>query len=86
MRVITVAGLAMAAFLAGYSAATAVLDVARFDAGRIAGWGPDRITGFYTLYAILRGDWSTLGDAAPCPTRADGAAGDGHDRPLAEAL
>ena len=31
--------------------------------GRIDGWGPDPITGFYTLDALLRGDWETLGQA-----------------------
>jgi peptide/nickel transport system permease protein len=31
--------------------------------GRINGWGPDPITGFYTFDALLRGDWDTLGQA-----------------------
>ena len=31
--------------------------------GRIDGWGPDPITGFYTIDAVLRGDWETLGQA-----------------------
>ena len=31
--------------------------------GRIDGWGPDPITGFYTLDAVLRGDWDTLGQS-----------------------
>jgi len=65
VRVVTVAGLAMAAFW------LAILLQLLFSMwlgwtplqGRIDGWGPDPITGFYTLDAILRGDWSTLGDA-----------------------
>ncbi len=28
--------------------------------GRIDGWGPDPITGFYTVDAVLRGEWDTL--------------------------
>jgi ABC-type dipeptide/oligopeptide/nickel transport system permease component len=31
--------------------------------GRIDGWGPDPITGFYTIDAVLRGDWETLGQS-----------------------
>ena len=31
--------------------------------GRIDGWGPDPITGFYTWMRLLRGDWQTLGQA-----------------------
>ena len=31
--------------------------------GRIDGWGPDPITGFFTVDAVLRGDWETLGQA-----------------------
>jgi peptide/nickel transport system permease protein len=65
VRVVTVAGLAMAAFW------LAILLQLLFSMwlgwtplqGRIDGWGPEPITGFYTLDAILRGDWSTLGDA-----------------------
>lgn len=65
VRLVTVAGLAMAAFW------LAILLQLLFSMwlgwmplqGRIDGWGPDPITGFYTLDAILRGDWSTLGDA-----------------------
>ena len=51
--------------LAGDPAAVAVLDVAGLTPvqGRIDGWGPDPITGFYTLDALLRGDWETLGQA-----------------------
>jgi ABC-type dipeptide/oligopeptide/nickel transport system permease component len=65
VRVITVAGLAMAAFW------LAILLQLLFSMwlgltpvqGRIDGWGPDPITGFYTLDAALRGDWATLGQA-----------------------
>lgn len=31
--------------------------------GRIGGWGPDEITGFYVIDSILAGDWQSLGDA-----------------------
>ncbi len=65
VRVITVAGLAMAAFW------LAILLQLLFSMwlgltpvqGRIDGWGPDPITGFYTVDAVLRGDWETLGQA-----------------------
>lgn len=63
VRLVTVAGLAMAAFW------LAILLQLLFSMqlgwtpvqGRIDGWGPDPITGFYTLDAILRGDYDTLG-------------------------
>jgi ABC-type dipeptide/oligopeptide/nickel transport system permease component len=65
VRVVTVAGLAMAAFW------LAILLQLLFSMwlgltpvqGRIDGWGPDPITGFFTLDAVLRGDWQTLGQA-----------------------
>jgi ABC-type dipeptide/oligopeptide/nickel transport system permease component len=65
VRLITVAGLAMAAFW------LAILLQLLFSMwlrltpvqGRIDGWGPDTITGFFTVDAILRGDWPTLFDA-----------------------
>ncbi len=65
VRLVTVAGLAMAAFW------LAILLQLLFSMwlgltpvqGRIDGWGPDPITGFYTIDAILRGDWETLGQA-----------------------
>ena len=65
VRVITVAGLAMAAFW------LAILLQLLFSMwlgltpvrGRIDGWGPDPITGFFTLDALLRGDAETLGQA-----------------------
>ncbi len=65
IRVVTIAGLAMAAFWLAillqllFSMTLNLLPVQ----GRIDGWGPDPITGFYTVDAILRGDWATLGDA-----------------------
>jgi ABC-type dipeptide/oligopeptide/nickel transport system permease component len=31
--------------------------------GRINGWGPDPITGLFTVDAVLRADWTTLGQA-----------------------
>ena len=65
VRVVTVAGLAMAAFW------LAILLQLLFSMwlgltpvqGRIEGWGPEPITGFYTIDALLRGDWETLGSA-----------------------
>ena len=65
VRIVTISGLAMAAFW------LAILLQLLFSMwlgltpvqGRIDGWGPDPITGFYTLDALLRGDWETLGEA-----------------------
>jgi peptide/nickel transport system permease protein len=62
VRVVTITGLAMAAFW------LAILLQLLFSMwlgltpvqGRIDGWGPDPITGFYTVDAVLRGDWETL--------------------------
>ena len=65
VRVLTISGLAMAAFWLAillqllFSMWLGVTPVQ----GRINGWGPDPITGFYTLDALLRGDWDTLGQA-----------------------
>lgn len=64
VRVVTVAGLAMAAFW------LAILLQLLFSMwlgwtpvqGRIDGWGPDPITGFYTIDTLLRGDWDAFGD------------------------
>jgi ABC-type dipeptide/oligopeptide/nickel transport system permease component len=65
VRLVTVAGLAMAAFW------LAILLQLLFSMwlgltpvqGRIDGWGPDPITGLFTIDAVLRGDWQTLFDA-----------------------
>jgi ABC-type dipeptide/oligopeptide/nickel transport system permease component len=65
VRIVTVAGLAMAAFW------LAILLQLLFSMwlgltpvqGRIDGWGPDPITGFFTIDAVIRGDWDTLGQA-----------------------
>ena len=65
VRVVTITGLAMAAFW------LAILLQLLFSMwlgltpvqGRIDGWGPDPITGFYTVDAIIRGDWETLGQS-----------------------
>ncbi|HEY6440524.1 MAG TPA: ABC transporter permease, partial [Acetobacteraceae bacterium] len=62
VRIVTISGLAMAAFW------LAILLQLLFSMwlgltpvqGRIDGWGPDPITGFYTLDALLRGDWETF--------------------------
>ena len=65
VRMVTVAGLAMAAFWLAillqllFSMWLGVTPVQ----GRIDGWGPDPITGFFTVDALLRGDWDTLGQA-----------------------
>jgi peptide/nickel transport system permease protein len=65
VRVITVAGLAMAAFWLAillqllFSMWLGVTPVQ----GRINGWGPDPITGFFTIDAVVMGDWETLGQA-----------------------
>jgi ABC-type dipeptide/oligopeptide/nickel transport system permease component len=65
VRLITVAGLAMAAFWLAillqllFSMRLGLTPVQ----GRIDGWGPDPITGFFTIDAVLRGDWPTLLDA-----------------------
>lgn len=65
IRILTIGGLAMAAFWLAillqllFSMWLGVTPVQ----GRIDGWGPDPITGFYTLDAFLRGDWDTFGQA-----------------------
>src|SRR5262249_7013133 len=61
VRVVTVAGLAMAAFWLAillqlvFSMGLGITPVQ----GRIDGWGPDPITGFFTLDALITGDWET---------------------------
>jgi peptide/nickel transport system permease protein len=63
VRLVTIAGLAMAAFWLAillqllFSMKLGITPVQ----GRIDGWGPDPITGFYTVDALLRGDFETLG-------------------------
>ena len=63
VRFVTIAGLAMAAFWLAillqllFSMWLGITPVQ----GRIAGWGPDPITGFYTVDALLRADWEALG-------------------------
>jgi ABC-type dipeptide/oligopeptide/nickel transport system permease component len=65
VRIVTIGGLAMAAFWLAillqllFSMWLGITPVQ----GRIQGWGPDPITGFYTVDALLRGDWDTLGQA-----------------------
>jgi ABC-type dipeptide/oligopeptide/nickel transport system permease component len=65
VRLVTIAGLAMAAFWLAillqllFSMKLGITPVQ----GRIGGWGPDPITGFYTVDALLRGDWQTFGSA-----------------------
>jgi ABC-type dipeptide/oligopeptide/nickel transport system permease component len=63
VRLVTIAGLAIAAFWLAillqllFSMKLGITPVQ----GRIDGWGPDTITGFYTVDALLRGDWQALG-------------------------
>ena len=63
IRLVTIAGLAMAAFWLAillqllFSMHLGITPVQ----GRIGGWGPDTITGFYTIDAVLRADWEALG-------------------------
>jgi peptide/nickel transport system permease protein len=65
IRMLTTAGLAIAAFW------LAILLQLVFSMwlgltpvqGRINGWGPDTITGFFTVDALLRCDWNTFGQA-----------------------
>jgi len=65
LRVITIAGLAMASFW------LAILLQLLFSmrlgltplSGRTEGWGPDPITGFHLIDSVILGDWKTLGDA-----------------------
>jgi peptide/nickel transport system permease protein len=65
IRLVTIAGLAMAAFWLAillqllFSMHLGITPVQ----GRIDGWGPDAITAFYTIDALLRGDWAVLGQA-----------------------
>lgn len=65
IRILTVAGLAMAAFWLAillqllFSMQLNLLPVQ----GRIDGWGPEPITGFYTVDALLRGDFETFWQA-----------------------
>jgi ABC-type dipeptide/oligopeptide/nickel transport system permease component len=63
VRLVTITGLAMAAFWLAillqllFSMKLGITPVQ----GRIDGWGPDPITGFYTVDALLRGDFETFG-------------------------
>jgi ABC-type dipeptide/oligopeptide/nickel transport system permease component len=65
VRLVTITGLAMAAFWLAillqllFSMKLGITPVQ----GRIDGWGPDTITGFYTVDALLRGDPETFGTA-----------------------
>jgi ABC-type dipeptide/oligopeptide/nickel transport system permease component len=62
VRAVTIAGLAMAAFWLAILLQllfSMELNIAPVQ-GRIDGWGPDPITGFYTVDAVLRGEWDTL--------------------------
>lgn len=65
LRILSVSGLAVASFWLA-------MELQMFFStrlgwtplnGRIAGWGPDEITGFYVIDSVLTGDWTSLGDA-----------------------
>ena len=65
LRLITVAGLATAAFWLAILLQllfSMTLDLTPVQ-GRTDGWGPDPITGFAVLDAALAGDWAAFGDA-----------------------
>ncbi len=64
VRVLSVSGLAVASFWLA-------MELQMFFStrlgwtplnGRVAGWGPDEITGFYVIDSILSGDWASLWD------------------------
>jgi ABC-type dipeptide/oligopeptide/nickel transport system permease component len=65
VRLVTITGLAMAAFWLAillqllFSMKLGITPVQ----GRIDGWGPDPITGFYTVDALLRGDLESFGSS-----------------------
>ncbi len=65
LRVITVSGLAIAAFW--FAILLQLLFAMKLGwtplQSRIDGWGPDPVTGFFTIDAILMGDFGMLGDA-----------------------
>ena len=53
--------------------------------GRADGWGPDPVTGFFLIDAIIQGDWAIFSDVArpPDPARHDaGLSRHGHHRAL----
>ncbi|MCA2012290.1 ABC transporter permease [Cereibacter sphaeroides] len=64
LRVLSVSGLAVASFWLA-------MELQMFFStrlgwmplnGRVSGWGPDEITGFYVIDSILSGDWESLRD------------------------
>ncbi len=62
VRLVTITGLATAAFWLAILLQllfSMQLNLAPVQ-GRIDGWGPDPITGFYTIDAVIRGDWATF--------------------------
>jgi peptide/nickel transport system permease protein len=65
IRLVTIAGLAMAAFWLAillqllFSMRLGITPVQ----GRFDGWGPDPITGFFTIDALIRGEWAAFGTA-----------------------
>lgn len=64
LRIFTVSGLAMASFW--LAILLQLLFAMRLGLtplqGRVAGWGPDHVTGFFIVDAILVRDWSALGN------------------------
>ena len=63
VRFVTIAGLATAAFWLAILLQllfSMKLDLTPVQ-GRIDGWGPDPITGFFTIDSLLRSDWESFG-------------------------
>lgn len=65
LRIFTVSGLAIASFWLAILFQLLFAMELRWTPlqGRIDGWGPDEITGFFTVDSILTGDWTSLRSA-----------------------
>ncbi len=65
LRIFTVSGLAIAAFW--LAILLQLLFSMEFGVtplqGRIDGWGPDEVTGFFLIDSLLAGDWSAFGSS-----------------------
>nr|WP_325252566.1 ABC transporter permease [Amylibacter sp.] len=64
LRVLSVSGLAVASFWLAMELQMYFSTKLGWTPlnGRIGGWGPDEITGFYVIDSILAGDWASLWD------------------------
>ncbi|MDR6265593.1 MULTISPECIES: ABC transporter permease [Rhodobacterales] len=64
LRVLSVSGLAVASFWLAMELQMYFSTKLGWTPlnGRIGGWGPDEITGFYVIDSILAGDWESLWD------------------------